>query len=195
MLIRKLILLSLYILLIFIELLTFNKYTIILGPIAIFAFLIYTYLDELKSTNYNDILKDKSVWIWSWYITVYALISQGIANEIIQVGLNIKPPDINFAYTIVAAPIVSVMFSSVIEEVIFRKIIFAYLDKKFNFYIASIISSALFALGHYNYAGWLGYFILGLFWSWTYKKTDNIAMPILSHTYYNLISFIMLTVR
>jgi membrane protease YdiL (CAAX protease family) len=176
-------------------LLTFNKYTIVLGPIVIFTLLINRYLDEIKRTDINKLLKDKSIWKWSWYITVYALISQWVANEITQHGLNIKPPDINFAYTIVAAPIVSVMFSSVIEEVIFRKIIFTYLDKKFNFYIAAIISSALFALGHYNYAGWLGYFVLGLFWCWIYKKTGNITISILSHTYYNLFSFIMLTVR
>ncbi|WP_369077332.1 CPBP family intramembrane glutamic endopeptidase [Paenibacillus elgii] len=87
----------------------------------------------------------------------------------------------------------SVIFSSVNEEIVYRKVIFGYLDKKFGFWAGAVLSSLIFALSHYNYAGWIGFLTIGLVWCWAYKRTENIAINILSHMALNLIFFIKIT--
>jgi hypothetical protein len=116
--------------------------------------------------------------------------SQGIINVIVQKVLHVTPPDISFAYQIVAAPICSVVFSSINEELIYRKIIFGYLDEKKGFWYGAIVSSVLFMFSHANYAAWPSYFVVAMIWCWVYKRSGTIAVNIISHIAMNVAFFI-----
>jgi membrane protease YdiL (CAAX protease family) len=141
----------------------------------------------------TDLLLGTYDFMYWTYVLVSAL--QAIANIIIHYTMHLQAPDISFAYGYIAAPIMSVIFSSINEEVIYRKIIFGSLDKKFNFWISSTVSSLAFMFCHYNYSAWFGYFIAGMAWSYTYKKTNNIAINIVSHIGMNLIYFTYITIK
>lgn len=174
-----------------------SKYTIIFTPVVVFLYLIHTYHKEIKEYNAKELT---SVDFWRDKVAIYSLFMLLTFNvtwiQILFFYLSgIDPPDLGFAYSLTAAPVVSVLFSSVIEEAVFRKMIFGYLDRKFNYYIGAVVSSLVFALGHMNYANWLGYFLLGLVWCHAYKKTGNIAVPIIIHIIWNLLSFIIYSMK
>jgi membrane protease YdiL (CAAX protease family) len=188
-----LLLLVSYPLLIILELIYPNKYTLTFAPIIVFAHIIYTYWNEIQMYDFNT-LKSKETWYVIQNYIPHTFIVYGVGAMTFYL-IGIKSPDMEFAYVLIAASAVSVIFSTIVEEIIFRKIIFKYLYQKFNFYTGSIISSMLFAVGHANMTAWLGYFLIGCVWSYMYKKTNNIAVPIIMHIIWNLINFIILSMK
>ncbi|WP_411735070.1 lysostaphin resistance A-like protein [Paenibacillus sp. M2] len=98
--------------------------------------------------------------------------------------------------TIISLPIVyiySILFSPLIEELICRKFMFGWLDKKLGFIVAALVSSLVFAIPHFNFSLVLGYIWLGLVWSWHYKKSENILVTIVSHSIYNYITILLMS--
>ncbi|WP_367399866.1 lysostaphin resistance A-like protein [Paenibacillus sp. 1781tsa1] len=98
--------------------------------------------------------------------------------------------------TIISLPIVyvySILFSPLIEELICRKFVFGWLDKRFGFIIAALMSSLVFAIPHFSFSLALGYIWLGLVWSWHYKKSENILVTIVSHSIYNYITILLMS--
>ncbi|MFS0855301.1 CPBP family intramembrane glutamic endopeptidase [Paenibacillus taichungensis] len=98
--------------------------------------------------------------------------------------------------TIISLPIVyvySILFSPLIEELICRKFMFGCLDKRFGFIIAALTSSLFFAIPHFSLSLALGYIWLGLVWSWHYKKSENILVTIVSHSIYNYITILLMS--
>lgn len=91
--------------------------------------------------------------------------------------------------------IVSSIFAPILEEIIFRKIIFGTLYKRYNFFIAAIISSLIFALIHFDPTHLLVYISMGLVFSFLYVQTKRIIVPIMAHvmmnTYVMLITFVL----
>jgi membrane protease YdiL (CAAX protease family) len=144
--------------------------------------------------DYNKLKQlDTLKLIYNTFVT--GAIIQGLGNFFIQYICQVTPPDISFAYKITAAPIVSVFFSSINEELIYRRIIFRYLDKKFGFCVGAIISSILFMFSHYNYAAWLGYFGIAMVWCYFYKKSNSIAVTIVAHMIMNFVVFVIHTIE
>jgi len=167
-----------------------NAFSLIVLPLINFMVICFTFRDEIYRYDYNVIIKSKYFLKHTYYTLWFALILQAIGNIIIIRFLQIKEPDISFAYHIIAAPIMSVIFSALNEEVIYRKIIFRHLDQKYGFWIGVILSSLIFMVSHYNYAGWLGYFLISVAWCYSYKRTGNIGINIISHVIINLAFFI-----
>ncbi|WP_397346211.1 lysostaphin resistance A-like protein [Paenibacillus polymyxa] len=91
--------------------------------------------------------------------------------------------------------IYAIIFSPIVEELICRKYLFTKLHKKYNFWIASILSSVLFAIPHWNLVGFLGYVFIGVVWSHYYKKTNNILVPICSHLLFNYFVILFMSLR
>lgn len=92
-----------------------------------------------------------------------------------------------------AAPftiIVVAVFGPVVEEIVFRMVIFGALYKKFGFWIGALGSGFLFAVIHFDFTHLLVYLAMGVVFAWLYVKTKRIIVPIIAHVGIN--SFVML---
>lgn len=86
-----------------------------------------------------------------------------------------------FTFAVVTAPIM--------EEVLFRGILWPILRDR-GWRVAGALSvSILFALIHANLAAFLPLVFLGLFWTWLFEKTRDLTAPILSHAIFNGLNF------
>lgn len=77
--------------------------------------------------------------------------------------------------------IIPVFTAPILEELIFRKIIFGTLYKRMNFFLAVLISSFLFGILHLELQHILIYFAMGVALAYVYVKTKRIIVPILVH--------------
>lgn len=93
-----------------------------------------------------------------------------------------------------AAPIVILVIciiGPILEEIIFRKIIFGSLYKRTNFVVAALISSFVFAVVHQEFSHILIYASMGLTFAYLYVKTNRIIVPIIAHISMNSIAVIL----
>ncbi|RPF57041.1 CPBP family intramembrane glutamic endopeptidase [Aquisalibacillus elongatus] len=83
--------------------------------------------------------------------------------------------------------ILPIIFAPLLEEIIFRKIIFGQLYKKINFFFAAVLSSVVFSILHLDFTFFLTYLAMGLVFAYLYVKTKRIIVPILVHMAMNAI--------
>lgn len=86
--------------------------------------------------------------------------------------------------------IIPAVFAPILEELIFRKIIFGTLHKKMHFFWAAILSSLAFGIIHLDLTHLLIYTGMGIVFSYLYVKTKTIIVPILVHMGMNSITTI-----
>ena len=91
---------------------------------------------------------------------------------------------------IILDAISSIIFAPIIEEIIFRGIIFNRLKIRIGITSAIIISSFIFAIGH-GFGGITSAFLFGICMCILYLKTDNILIPMSVHFLNNLIATIL----
>src|SRR5699024_6565024 len=77
--------------------------------------------------------------------------------------------------------IIPAIVGPILEELVFRKVIFASLHKKVNFFWAALISSIVFALLHFDFSHLLVYITLGFVFAFLYVKTKRIIVPMFVH--------------
>lgn len=85
--------------------------------------------------------------------------------------------------------IVAIIFAPLIEELVFRGILFNRLKIKTGIIPAMIISSFIFAIGH-DFGGITSAFIFGICMCILYLKTDNILVPMSIHFLNNVLATI-----
>jgi uncharacterized protein len=83
------------------------------------------------------------------------------------------------------AIIVSSVFGPILEEIVFRKIIFGGLHKRLNFFLSAIISSVIFALAHMDFQHIIVYTTMGFTFAYLYVKTKHIIVPMFAHVVMN----------
>ncbi|MRX72769.1 CPBP family intramembrane metalloprotease [Bacillus lacus] len=131
-----------------------------------------------------------SIW-WAIAGVFLALFVQVIAANIEINVFGIEPGSENtqqIVRFIQAAPlliIVTSVIGPILEEIIFRKIIFGVLYEKTNFFIAGLISSVIFALVHQEPEHILLYSAMGFTFAYLYVKTKRILVPIFAHVAMN----------
>ena len=87
---------------------------------------------------------------------------------------------------VVIAIIATVLMAPIVEEVIFRGLIYARLKRGMPIAFAAVISSVIFGLMHGNLI-WGSYaFVLGLVLVWTFERFKSITANILVHFSFNL---------
>lgn len=86
-----------------------------------------------------------------------------------------------------------VIIAPILEEIIFRRIVFKRLNMKFRFIISAIISSLIFGIGH-EFLGILGAIIFGVACCVLYIKYNNLLVPIAVHVVNNLLSGIFTSI-
>jgi membrane protease YdiL (CAAX protease family) len=90
---------------------------------------------------------------------------------------------------------VSIFMASIVEELLFRGIIFNNLVKRYSFWISAIYSSILFALVHVSVIKLIPTFIVGMVLCWVLKKEQKIIYCILIHFIINILSEIAYYIR
>ncbi|MBB6285109.1 CPBP family intramembrane glutamic endopeptidase [Geobacillus subterraneus] len=132
-----------------------------------------------------------SSWMWAIFGVVLALAAQSIAANIEWRLLGIEPGSentrqiINIIRLTPLLVIVTSVIGPILEELIFRKIIFGSLYKKYNFWLAGLVSSLLFAVVHMELEHLLLYTAMGLTFAFLYAKTGRIFVPIFAHVAMN----------
>lgn len=173
-----------------------NKYWVLsVSTWTVFSFFVtllitlYYLKGEMTVRNWN-LRSLPFVLGWSVYGVLLALIAQRIAimiETLLGVDVGSKNTE-NILNLIHVAPImifVTSIIGPILEEVIFRKIIFGSLYKKTNFFLAALISSFIFSAAHMEFEHLLLYSAIGFTFSYLYVKTDRIVIPILAHTLMN----------
>ncbi|MDT8862410.1 CPBP family intramembrane metalloprotease [Alkalihalobacillus sp. MEB130] len=129
---------------------------------------------------------------WS-IIGVFMVFAAQYAAALIEMFLlGIEPGSENtetiveFAKAFPAFIIVISVIGPILEEIVFRLVIFGALYKRFNFWIAGILSSIIFAAVHMDFTHLLVYTAMGLVFAYLYVKTKRILVPIIAHVAINL---------
>ena len=81
--------------------------------------------------------------------------------------------------------IVIIVLGPILEEIVFRQVIFGYLTKRFSTWVAALISASLFSLAHMEIEHFLLYAGIGLVFTYLYDRTKRISVPILAHILMN----------
>ena len=89
--------------------------------------------------------------------------------------------------------VATVFLGPVLEELVFRRVIFGSIMQNYNFWIASIISAIVFAAIHMDFTHILLYTICGMIFAFLYYKTKRIITPIIAHILLNgFVTFIQM---
>jgi tetratricopeptide (TPR) repeat protein len=111
------------------------------------------------------------------------------------------PPTIQQAiplikYALVANPLAAfsavVIVGPMVEEILFRGLIYGALEKRLRVSGAIVISSLLFALVHLQVVYFIPIFCLGMVLGWARWKANSLGLPILIHILNNSIALIAL---
>lgn len=107
----------------------------------------------------------------------YALgIKMGSENTQMIIGIIEKVP---------VSMLVAAVIGPILEEIVFRKIIFGVLYEKMHFFFAALISSVIFALAHFEPEHVILYSAMGFTFAFLYVRTKRILVPIFAHVAMN----------
>ncbi|WJY27195.1 MULTISPECIES: CPBP family intramembrane glutamic endopeptidase [Sporosarcina] len=163
--------------------------------LAILAFFLVIRTDK----NFWTVFKAKkaSVWmsmVWGVFGFFLALGGQMLAGAIEKViGIeNGSDNTMRLTEVSAVAPIMIVcivLFAPILEEIVFRRVVFGGIYTKTNFWIAAIASALIFAAVHNEFQHILVYLMPGLVFSYVYYRTGRIWSSMISHLLMN--SFVM----
>ncbi len=138
--------------------------------------------------------------LWAIGGVFMALFAQIIAASI-EKAIGIEPGSENtlrimeLIQSIPAVMIVSSIIGPILEEIVFRKIIFGALYKKMNFFFAALLSSVIFGFAHFEPIHIILYSAMGFTFAFLYVKTKRILVPIIAHMTMNTLVVIMQSYR
>jgi membrane protease YdiL (CAAX protease family) len=168
-----------------------NKYTVSLLPVACFTVIFYLLRKEIFNADYNLIIKNTNYKL-VFNSLKYCIFAHAICALIFK-PTTLLSDDLLAMYLIM--PINVVLFGPIIEEIVYRKIMFGSLNNKFSFAIAATISSTLFGIAHMNWKLFLAYFLVGYILCYLYNKTNTLFAPIIVHGLLNLIPILFKTLK
>lgn len=125
--------------------------------------------------------------LWGILAFFLALFGQMIAGLINMQLFGIEPGSENTAVLSDIAkisPIIiisMVIFAPLLEEIIFRRVLFGGLYHKTNFWIATIISALVFAVVHMELENTLVYMAPAFAFSFVYYKSKRLLAPMIGH--------------
>lgn len=149
---------------------------------------------DLTENMHRNASSLRGIIMWSIIGIFMAYFSQIIASLIEIRVLNITPGSENtatimdFARAVPIFVIIPMLIAPILEELIFRKIIFGSLYKRTNFFIAATISALIFGFIHGEPTHILIYASMGYVFAFLYVKTKRIIVPIIAHAGMNSIA-------
>lgn len=139
--------------------------------------------------------------VWAFFGVFLALFAQTLAGNVerlfgVPLGSQNTQEILKIIQTFPLAIMVSSIIGPILEEIVFRKILFGTLYQHFNFVISALISSVIFALAHMEPQHVLLYASMGFTFAFLYVKTKHIIVPIFAHVAMNtLVVFIQFAYR
>ncbi|MFB9827793.1 lysostaphin resistance A-like protein [Lederbergia wuyishanensis] len=128
--------------------------------------------------------------LWAIGGIFIAFVAQMI-GVMIETAIGIKPGSENtenIMNLIKLVPLVvlsSSIFGPILEEIVFRKVIFGLLYNRYPFWVAALLSSLIFSLAHFDPMHIILYAAMGFTFAFLYVKTKRIIVPIISHMMMN----------
>ena len=104
-------------------------------------------------------------------------------------GFDIDSVDISAGAFLLSA-IGSIIYAPVIEELVFRGVLFNRLKIRIGLVPAMLVSSFLFGIGH-DFGGMTSAFLFGICMCILYTKTDNILIPMSVHFTNNVVATLL----
>lgn len=139
---------------------------------------------------------------WGWILAVLGLyVAQIVLVVVVFTVIQVLSPSTNLDQTqevlsfgkahwaVVASFIAAVGIAPVVEELIFRGIMFRALASRWPIWLAAIVSSAAFGWLHGQLNVGIYTFLLGLLLVWLYQRSGSIYPGILLHILNNAIAF------
>ncbi|MCX7884367.1 MAG: CPBP family intramembrane metalloprotease [Caloramator sp.] len=151
------------------------------------------YLRPLESKKKEVILYSIGFKFLIMFINSYIVIL------LYKFGFNPKAQDIfdifmkSGWFKILFLVIITSIAAPIVEEFVFRHIIYRKLKKRIGVYVSAIISSLLFALLHFNMAGSMAFFAVGIFNCYLYEKYGYRA-AVINHFVFNFTSVIAIII-
>ncbi|MFJ7685025.1 CPBP family intramembrane glutamic endopeptidase [Peribacillus butanolivorans] len=134
--------------------------------------------------------------LWAIAGVFLALIAQSLAGSIEQMfGVKSESENtqnlISLIYEVPMVIFVTSVIGPILEEILFRKIIFGSLNKRFNFFISALISSVIFGLAHGELEHLLLYTAMGFTFAFLYAQTGRILVSMVAHISMNTLVIIL----
>lgn len=145
---------------------------------------------EYSQNNTRDKTDIATSVFWAVFGLFIALFAQGFAGAIeAMMGIKTGSENTQQIVRIIESFPVMIFVSSIIgpilEEIVFRKIIFGTLYQRLNFFYSALISSVIFSLAHMELEHTLLYSAMGFTFAFLYVKTKRIIVPIFAHVAMN----------
>jgi uncharacterized protein len=87
----------------------------------------------------------------------------------------------------VASLLGTIVFAPVLEEIVFRGLLYGTLRRRLGWPAAAVLTAAVFAAAHgYGVAGFGSVFASGLMWSVAYEKTGSLLPGMAAHAANNV---------
>ena len=143
--------------------------------------------------NMDEILYVFAINIIFAFIFLFVIVIMDFAMGIVDptwiTGFDIDHVDLTPGAFLFSA-IATILYAPVMEELIFRGVIFNRLKIRTGIVPAMVISSFIFAIGH-DFGGIISAFLFGICMCILYLKTDNILIPMSVHFINNLVATLL----
>ncbi|MFC4025476.1 CPBP family intramembrane glutamic endopeptidase [Oceanobacillus longus] len=162
-------------------------YWTIFSFIAGLVVILFIMKPDMQMQSARNAATTGTVILWSVLGIFMALFAQGIAATIEMEVLGIDPGSANTQQIMDitrAAPLfmlIPAIIAPILEELIFRKIIFGTFYKRMNFFLAGLLSALIFGFIHGEPQHILIYASMGFVFAFLYVKTKRILVPIIVH--------------
>ncbi|WP_409274820.1 lysostaphin resistance A-like protein [Neobacillus sp. SCS-31] len=157
-----------------------------------FLLLVTLYLlkDDLKEIVFDkrkSTVKQSILAIIKWFfIAIAGFIVIATITPLFYTSEVSNSTKITQAIPLVVIPFVFI--GPLLEELIFRRIIFTSFLKKFTFLLSILLTSVIFAGWHMTLQGFPLIFWLSIVFSYSYYQTNRLSVPITLHILWNLFS-------
>ncbi|MCH1627453.1 CPBP family intramembrane glutamic endopeptidase [Ferdinandcohnia quinoae] len=176
-------------------------YWTIISFVAALPIVLYLLRQDMKERRQNPKRSTK----WEAFGWAIAGVFMAFAAQIIAANIEIHLFGIeagsentqNIMALVKSVPFLIIVVSvigPILEEIVFRQIIFGALYKRFNFFIAGLLSSLVFAVVHMDFSHILLYTAMGFTFAFLYVHTKRIIVPICAHVAMNTFVVVMQTI-
>ncbi|MCP1109916.1 membrane protease YdiL (CAAX protease family) [Lachnospiraceae bacterium PF1-21] len=178
------------------------KYQVFASGIAsallLIPFGIMFYLDRKKERALGSAPTKKAGIAKYGYLFITAVALHFVLNSLIFIA-HVLEKDEYYAQTqemIYAAPLwAQILFLGIcgplLEELVYRGLVFKRMREKQSFIGSALLSTAMFAFLHGNVVQMLYSFALGMLFCYVYEKYGRIAAPMAAHVLLNLVSIVL----
>jgi len=151
---------------------------------------------DMQMRSHPEAASSVHVILWSVAGFFMAYFAQVLAITIETFLFGIDPGSentqfiMNISRAIPLFVIIPMFIAPILEELIFRKIVFGSLYKRMNFFFAALVSTLIFGFIHQEPEHILIYASMGFVFAYLYVKTKRILVPIIVHAAMNSMAVI-----